>query len=108
MFQNDNDRDVLQTDLIAIGLFGIQDPLRETIVDSVNIVNKAGITVIMCTGDNIDTATAISVNAKIISEEEVAASLAAEENYNKTGKQDDKRFARMEGEQFRTLLGGLT
>jgi len=106
LFETDKDRDVLQQDLIAVGLFGIQDPLRNTIVESVNTVVKAGIRVIMCTGDNIDTATAISVNAKIITPEEVQNSIEATENYNK-GQADDRRFARMEGEQFRTELGGL-
>ena len=37
------------------------------IIDSVKILKKAGIKVIMCTGDNIDTATAISLNAGIVS-----------------------------------------
>ena len=65
-FELEKDRQVLESELIAIGLFGIQDPLRNTIVDSVEIVKKAGIQVIMCTGDNIDTATAISKNAHIV------------------------------------------
>jgi P-type E1-E2 ATPase len=49
-----------ETDLEILGLFGIQDPLRDAIVDSVKTVNTAGISVIMCTGDNLDTAIAIS------------------------------------------------
>jgi P-type E1-E2 ATPase len=65
-FELEKDRQVLESELIAIGLFGIQDPLRNTIVDSVEIVKKAGIQVIMCTGDNLDTATAISKNAHIV------------------------------------------
>lgn len=67
-FELETDRQVLESELIAIGLFGIQDPLRDTIVDSVEIVTKAGIQVIMCTGDNLDTATAISKNAKIVTQ----------------------------------------
>jgi P-type E1-E2 ATPase len=59
--------------LIAIGLFGIQDPLRDTIVRSVEQVKEAGISVIMCTGDNLDTATAISKNAGIITQAEIDA-----------------------------------
>jgi magnesium-transporting ATPase (P-type) len=34
-FELEKDRYCLETDLIAIGLFGIQDPLRDTIVKSV-------------------------------------------------------------------------
>lgn len=70
-FELQSDRRSLETDLIAIGLFGIQDPLRDTIVQSVKLVKKAGISVIMCTGDNLDTATAISKNAGIITDEEI-------------------------------------
>lgn len=90
-FELATDRQVLESDLIAIGLFGIQDPLRETIIDSVKQVKSAGITVIMCTGDNLDTATAISKNAGIITKEEI----------------NDHPFSRMEGKDFRAKVGGL-
>jgi len=66
-FAKPEDRNCLEQDLVALGIFGIQDPLRDTIVPSVIEVKAAGIKVIMCTGDNIDTATAISKNAGIIS-----------------------------------------
>jgi len=52
--------------LIAVGIFGLQDPLRPSIVESIEKCNTAGIQVIMCTGDNIDTAIAISKNAGIV------------------------------------------
>jgi len=71
-FQKENDRLVLETDLVAAGLFGLQDPLRDTIKSSIALCHNAGIQVIMCTGDNIDTATAISKNAGIVNEEEIA------------------------------------
>ena len=65
-FVAEKDREVLETDLEAIGIFGLQDPLRSTIVQSILDLKGAGITTIMCTGDNLDTATAISKNAGII------------------------------------------
>lgn len=68
-FEEEKDRDALETDLVAVGIFGLQDPLRETIVPSVKLVRRAGIQVIMCTGDNLETATAISKNAGIISDD---------------------------------------
>lgn len=34
-FAKESDREILETDLIAVGLFGLQDPLRGTIVDSI-------------------------------------------------------------------------
>lgn len=77
--------------LEAIGIFGLQDPLRESIKDSIAEVNKAGIQVIMATGDNIDTAIAISKNAGIITEAQLKAS----------------EFSAMTGADFRAYVGEL-
>jgi P-type E1-E2 ATPase len=66
-FVKEADRECLEEGgLEAIGIFGLQDPLRSSIVDSIKRLRSAGITTIMCTGDNIDTATAISLNAGIV------------------------------------------
>jgi len=67
-FEKESDMDIIENELVAIGIFGIQDPLRETIIDSVEKVKAAGIKVLMCTGDNLDTATAISKNAGIVTQ----------------------------------------
>lgn len=75
---------------MAVGIFGLQDPLRPTIVDSIIKCKTAGITVIMCTGDNIDTAIAISKNAGIVSEEN-----------------SKHRYSCMTGKNFREAVGGL-
>jgi P-type E1-E2 ATPase len=64
--ESDKDASKLEIGLTAIGIFGLQDPLRDTIVSSIVKCKKAGIQVIMCTGDNIDTAIAISKNAGIV------------------------------------------
>lgn len=56
----------LENNLTAVCVFGLQDPLRDTIRGSVEQVEAAGITVIMCTGDNLETAKAISKNAGIL------------------------------------------
>lgn len=71
-FAKEADREALEQDLIAVGIFGLQDPLREGIVESIEQCKTAGIRVIMCTGDNIDTAKAISLNAGIVTEDEIA------------------------------------
>jgi len=68
-FAKDADREVLEQELTAMCIFGLQDPLRDTIVDSIVQCKTAGIKVIMCTGDNIDTAIAISKNAGIVTKE---------------------------------------
>ena len=49
-----------------LGIFGIIDPLREGVRAAVETCDLAGVTVVMCTGDNIDTAKAISKNAGIV------------------------------------------
>ncbi|KAF9928668.1 hypothetical protein FBU30_002189 [Linnemannia zychae] len=52
--------------LICLGVVGIQDPLRPGVVDSVRDFAKAGVTVRMITGDNLQTARAIAKNAGIL------------------------------------------
>jgi len=70
-FEKEEDRDCLEYDLCCVGIFGLQDPLRDTIISSVATVKEAGITTIMCTGDNIDTAIAISKNAGIVNTNDI-------------------------------------
>jgi len=53
-------------------IFALADPLRESVPDAVKRCNASGINIRMCTGDNIDTATAISLEAGIITPEDVA------------------------------------
>ena len=57
-------------ELTAVGIFGLMDPLRPGIIESIAKVKVAGITTIMCTGDNIDTAIAISKDAGILEEDQ--------------------------------------
>jgi len=70
-FAEDADRECLEMDLTAFALFGLQDPLRVGIEESIAGCRDAGIRTIMCTGDALDTATAISLNAGIINEQEL-------------------------------------
>ena len=90
-FETEDDQAVLEQELVALAIFGIEDPLRDTIVDSIRQCHEAGITVIMCTGDNIDTATAISKNAGIITEDDV--------------KDKSKKYVCMTGKDFREEVG---
>jgi P-type Ca2+ transporter type 2C len=46
--------------LVWLSLIGIQDPLRPEVAEAVQKCQMAGVTVRMCTGDNLDTAVAIS------------------------------------------------
>jgi len=55
-------------------IFALMDPLRPGVPEAVDACHKAGVNVRMCTGDNIDTAIAISKQAHILSESDLADS----------------------------------
>ena len=65
--------------------------MRPDIKDSIATVRKAGIQVIMATGDNLDTAIAIFLNANIIQEHHLKES----------------KFSAMTGADFRNYVGEL-
>ncbi|CAG8805440.1 5635_t:CDS:2, partial [Racocetra fulgida] len=64
-FNHINDDNPPIHDLICLGIIGIEDPLRPGVIESVKIFKKAGVTVRMITGDNLETAKAIARNAGI-------------------------------------------
>ncbi|CAD7952894.1 unnamed protein product [Amoebophrya sp. A25] len=55
-----------ETELTFLGLVGIEDPLRDTVTAAIQKCNSAGVDVRMVTGDNIDTAVAISKQCGIL------------------------------------------
>lgn len=67
-------------------MVGIADPLRKGIREAVNTCKEAGVTVRMVTGDNLDTAIAISKDAGII-----------DHDFNPK----DNAYTVMEGKRFR-------
>jgi P-type E1-E2 ATPase len=67
-FKTEKDREVLEQNLTIIGIYALQDPLRDEIVESVRKCHRAGINIRMVTGDNLDTAKAIAVEAGIVSQ----------------------------------------
>lgn len=84
--------DFLEDDLVFIAIAGIKDPLRDEIPDAIKKCKTASITVRMVTGDNMDTAVAISKDAGIIP---------------KDYEHNEKSFVVMEGKNFRNYVGGL-
>jgi Ca2+ transporting ATPase len=89
-FAKEEDREVLERNMTVIGIYALMDPLRDEIVLSVKNCNTAGINIRMVTGDNLDTAKAIALNAGILKPEEA-----------------DEQYACMEGKEFREICGGL-
>ncbi|XP_053150614.1 plasma membrane calcium-transporting ATPase 2 isoform X17 [Hemicordylus capensis] len=61
----DNENDIL-TDLTCICVVGIEDPVRPEVPEAIRKCQRAGITVRMVTGDNINTARAIAIKCGII------------------------------------------
>ena len=57
--------DLLCQQLVLIGITGIEDPLREGVRDAVAKCHRAGVTVKMCTGDNVLTARSIATQCGI-------------------------------------------
>jgi Ca2+ transporting ATPase len=70
---NDNSDKVVdyavEHDLTLIAIVGIADPLREQVKEAISSCARAGVDVRMVTGDQINTAIAISTNAGILREE---------------------------------------
>lgn len=65
------DDQAIETDLIYIGIMGLQDPARPEVPLSVETARKAGISVVMVTGDHALTARAIADEIGILGEKEV-------------------------------------
>ena len=57
--------EALSQDLTLIGITGIEDPLRPGVREAVADCHKAGVTVKMCTGDNVLTARSIALQCGI-------------------------------------------
>ncbi|XP_073447812.1 plasma membrane calcium-transporting ATPase 2 isoform X1 [Aquarana catesbeiana] len=61
----DNENDIL-ADLTCVAVVGIEDPVRPEVPEAIKKCQRAGITVRMVTGDNINTARAIAIKCGII------------------------------------------
>lgn len=61
----DNENEIL-TELTCIAVVGIEDPVRPEVPDAINKCKRAGITVRMVTGDNVNTARAIATKCGIL------------------------------------------
>ena len=89
-FTSESDREALETDLTLVGIYALQDPLRDEIIPSIEICHRAGVNVRMVTGDNLDTAKAIALEAGILDPRNA-----------------NLEYACMDGKTFREACGGL-
>ncbi|RZF35558.1 hypothetical protein LSTR_LSTR014550 [Laodelphax striatellus] len=61
-----DDEDYIVNNLTAIGVVGIEDPVRPEVPDAIKKCQRAGITVRMVTGDNVNTARSIAQKCGIV------------------------------------------
>ncbi|WP_027422261.1 calcium-translocating P-type ATPase, PMCA-type [Lachnobacterium bovis] len=70
----------INDDLVLIGLVGIRDDVRAEAKEAIHEVRKAGIQVVMITGDRLETAVAIAKDAGLIESDEDKAISSAQLN----------------------------
>ena len=99
-------------------MVGIRDNNREDVPDAINKCHHAGITVRMVTGDNINTAIAISKDVGIIEPHQSAECKNVAAHYRKLVQEKEEECKlgvingenpiALEGEIFRVICGGIT
>ena len=67
--ENDDGKLIDQYGMVFLAVFGIRDSLRNGVIEAVRKCEEAGVKVIMVTGDNIVTATAIAKECGILGSE---------------------------------------
>jgi len=70
--KDDNEREVIENDMIYLGFVAIIDPPREGVRDSVFEAKSAGIKPLMITGDSVETARSIAMQVGIASDDDLA------------------------------------
>eukprot|EP00347_Sterkiella_histriomuscorum_P015089 403358358 len=89
-FQTNQDKKVLENNMTFVGIYGLCDPLRHETIETIRKCHQDGINVRMVTGDNLDTAKAIAIEAGIITQEEA-----------------EQEYVCMSGANFSETCGGL-
>lgn len=80
---------MIKTEYAFLGLILIKDEIRSEAIKGVELVNDAGIQVVMITGDNKDTATAIAKEANILKEKDI---VMTSEEFNKMTDEEVKKI----------------
>jgi Ca2+ transporting ATPase len=89
------------SDLICVGIVGIEDPVREEVPLAIRKVQNAGVTVRMVTGDNINTAQAIALKCGILSPDETKDSAVL------SGKEFNKQVRGPDGQVDQELMDAV-
>jgi Ca2+-transporting ATPase len=71
-FKSEDSKFNVEKDLTFVIAFGIEDRLRPGVFDSIKNLGEAKINVRMISGDNLDTACRVAVNAGIIKENQIS------------------------------------
>ncbi len=78
--EKDMTENQINDDIVIIGLVGIRDDVRLEAKSAINDVSKAGIQVVMITGDRLETAVAIAKDAGLIKNDKDMAITSAQLN----------------------------
>ena len=116
----DNNKLIDEFDLVFLAVFGIKDSLRDGVKEAVRKCHEASVNVIMVTGDNIVTATAIAKDCRILGDDinlknlgpqdiendpELINNPSKREEYIETLLENQPRA--LTGNSFYTSVGGL-
>ncbi|KAL3909146.1 MAG: hypothetical protein SGPRY_009531, partial [Prymnesium sp.] len=91
----------VETELVLLGVVGIEDPLRPEVAPAIEKCYEAGIDVRMVTGDNLDTAVAIAKRCGILKE---SLHFEPDPDPDSLTRLKPKRFHAMEGKVFRKMV----
>ncbi len=78
--EREMEEDTIHDDMVLIGLVGIRDDVRQEAREAITEVLKAGIQVVMITGDRLETAVAIAKEAGLLTQKEDKAISSAQLN----------------------------
>jgi P-type Ca2+ transporter type 2C len=84
-FVNEEDRNALERDLTFLALFALHDPIRDKVHKSVLYAHRGQINVRLVSGDHIETAKAVAVQAGIMDNPEKYTCMTGEEFRNAVG-----------------------
>ena len=94
-----DDMEALETNLTALNIFGLADPLKQNVPETIEKCRNAGIQVIMCTGDNAITASSIATQAGMLDHNS---------SFNRQNQPEMiSEYTCMSGKDFREAVGGL-